>query len=394
MRFALLAMCGAALVGCSDAKAPTDPFTRKSPPSLPSDRRPVPLPRIFDGRPIGIQLEDLVSRRFSQVNLPPDAVSLSSDAVHPDIACPSEWNGSHCWLVYTPYKNSDPSYENPAFLLAGNDTTWMTPPDVRNPIVSYPGAGQYNSDPDHAYDPGTGRLVQVYRVVTATSNDIMATSTATAKQWSQPVLAFSEPRHDAVSPTLVIKPNRLARMWYVRTGANGCGASASSVRLRTAQLSLVDYFENAKWSDPIPVNMSIPGYVIWHIDVDDLPHGGGYLAFIAAFPVGTSCSNSDLWLATSGDGLTWHNFAIPLLWRGMRIATSRSISTWYRGTIRYDAATDSLHLWPSALAGRNWSVYHVALPLERTLQLLQDAQPTDMRSLKKVPPKPTRIPMP
>jgi hypothetical protein len=218
-------------------------------------------------------------------------------------------------------------------------------------------------------------------------------STGTAKQWSQPVLAFSEPRHDAVSPTLIIKPNRLARMWYVRSGPSGCQATASSVSLRTAQLSIVDYFENAKWSDPIPVKMSIPGYVIWHMDIDDLPRGG-YIAFIAAFPVGTSCSNSDMWLATSADGLTWRSFAIPIMWRGMKIARTRAISTWYRGTIRYDAVGDTLHLWPSALSGQSWSVYHVALPLDKTLELLGAAQPSDLRNLKRVPPKPTTIPMP
>ena len=393
MRFAFLTMGVAALVACSDTKAPTEPSPRKSAPSQPGDRRPTPLPTVFDGRPIGVQLEDLVSRRFAKVTLPPDGFSLSPDAVHPDIACPSQWNGSRCWLLYTPYKNSDPSYENPAFLVAGDDSTWMTPPEVRNPIVAFPGSGKYNSDPDHAYDPVSGRLVQVYRVVTPTSNDIMVMSTGAGMQWSQPVVAFSEPKHDAVSPSLIIKPNRTARMWYVRSGADGCQARTSTVRLRTAQLSLLDYFENAKWSEPITVNMSIPGYVIWHLDVEDLPRGG-YLAFIAAFPIGTSCSNSDMWLATSADGLTWRTFAIPLLWRGMAIATTRSISTWYRGTIRYDVQSDTLHLWPSALAGRYWNVYHVAVPFAETLRLLDEAQPSDMRALKKVPPRATQIPMP
>jgi hypothetical protein len=393
MRIACLTLCAAALVACSDVKTPTDPSARRSAPALPGDRRPTPLPSIFDGRPIGAQLEDMVARRFAKVTLPADAFSQSSDAVHPDIACPSQWNGSHCWLLYTPYKNSDPSYENPAFLMAGDDTTWTTPPDVSNPIVSYPGPGRYNSDPDHAFDPVTGRLVQVYRVVTATSNDIMVMSTGTAKQWSQPVLAFSEPKHNAVSPALIIRPNHTARMWYVRTGIEGCQTRSSSVRLRSAQLSLLDYFENAKWSDPVAVDLSIPGYVVWHMDVDDLPRGG-YVALIAAYPVGTSCGNSDLWLATSVDGLAWRTFAIPVMWRGMKIATSRSISTWYRGTIRYDAADDTLHLWPSALSGNNWTVYHVALPFAKAIQLLTDARPGDMKTLKKVPPRAATIPMP
>jgi hypothetical protein len=392
MRVVLLTMCGAALVACSEAKSPTDPLTRKSAPSLPTDRRPGPAPTTVDVRP-GVLLEDLVTRRFSAVTLPADGFSLSADAVHPDIACPSAWNGSRCWLIYTPYKNSDPSYENPAFLMAGNDTTWTTPADVRNPIVPYPGAGQYNSDPDHAFDRESGRLIQVYRVVTGTSNNIMLMSTATAQQWSQPVLAFSEPKHDAVSPSLIIEPDRVGKMWYVRTGPAGCQASASSVQLRTAHLTAAQYFENAQWSAPTPVAMSIPDYVIWHLDVTELPHGG-YLALIAAFPVGTSCANSDVWLATSANGIAWRNFAIPILWRGMRIATERSMSTWYRGTLRYDAETDTLHIWPSALSGRNWSVYHLALPLRETLALLAMARPGDMRSLKKVPPKPSTMVMP
>lgn len=393
MRFALLTMCAAALVACSDTKAPTDPSTRKSAPALPIDRRPGASPTTIDARAVSVQLEELVTRRFSSVSLPPDSFSLSPDAVHPDIACRSGWNGSRCWLLYTPYKNSDPSYENPAFLLVRNDTTWMTPPAVRNPIISFPGAGQYNSDPDHAFDPATGRLVQVYRLVTGSTNNIMIMSTGTARQWSQPTLAFSEPSHDAVSPSLIIEPDRFAKVWYVRSGPTGCQSRTSTVQLRTAAPDPLTNFENAQWSAPSTVDMAIPGYVIWHIDVAELPRGG-YLAFVAAFPVGTSCSNSDLWLEASADGVAWRTFAIPLLWRGMAIARSRSISTWYRGTIRYDAEGDTLHLWPSALATKNWNVYHVALPLEQTLELLASARPSDMRALRKLPPRPTTIPMP
>ena len=393
MRFALLTMCAAALVACTDGRTPTGPSTRRSAPPVPADRHPGPTPRVVDARPVSVVLEELVAGRFSGVTLPPDSFSLSSDAVHPDMACRPAWNGSRCWLLYTPYKNSDPSYENPAFLVARGDTDWTTPPAVRNPIVSFPGPGQYNSDPDHAFDPASGRLVQVYRLVAGSSNNIMIMSTGTARQWSPPALAFAEPNHDAVSPSLVIEADRTGKMWYVRTGSAGCQARASTVQLRTAEPPPLTSFENATWSAPTPVVMSIPGYVIWHIDVDELPRGG-YLAFIAAFPVGTSCSNNDLWLATSPDGVTWRNFAIPLLWRGMAIARRRSISTWYRGTIRYDADGDTLHLWPSALSNNDWRVYHLALPLEYTLGLLAAARPSDMRTLKRVPPRPVRIPMP
>ena len=64
----------------------------------------------------------------------------------------------------------------------------------------------------------------------------------------------------------------------------------------------------------------------------------------------------------------------------MKLAKKRAISTWYRGTLRYDAATDTLHIWPSALSGTTWTVYHTAAKLSDLLGLLQIAQPDDFRS--------------
>src|SRR5947209_20014705 len=125
--------------------------------------------------------------------------------------------------------------------------------------------------------------------------------------------------------------------------------------MRDATPDTTQRVDQADWSAAQPVALSIPNSVVWHLDVSLLPDSRGYVALVAAYTKGTSCAASDLWIATSRDGLAWHTFAIPAFWRGMPIARSRSISTWYRGTLRYDAATDSLHLWPSALAGTTCS---------------------------------------
>ena len=118
----------------------------------------------------------------------------------------------------------------------------------------------------------------------------------------------------------------------------------------------------------------------WHIDVAELPLGG-YVALIAAFPRGNSCSQSDVFLATSDDGLAWHTLALPVLWRGMAIAKKRSITTWYRGTLRYDPATDVLDMWPSALAGPNWTIYHPSVHLSEMTDLMASAKASDMRAV-------------
>ena len=395
MRLVYLTTCAAALVACSDS-GPTAPSSPRyavpaSGPSEPGGSR-----EGFDPRSLTQRIEALVTSHFARVTLPPDAFSQSADAVHPDIACPGGgWNGGKCWFMYTPYKNSDPSWENPGFLLAVDDTNWVTPSSIRNPIVSYPGVGAYNSDPDHAFDPATGRLVQVFRVVGDTMNRIMLMSTANARQWTTPVLAFAARSHDAVSPSLIIEQDRTAKVWYIKSGVAGCNALETSLEMRTAHPDLAQPFETVSWGAPVPVDLSIPGYVPWHLDVAKLPFGG-YVALVAAFQRGTSCGQSDLWLAASDDGLKWRSLPLPVFWRGMSTAKGLRISTWYRGTIRYDVQSDELDIWPSALAGANWTIYHTSLHLRDLSDLMGAARVADLRAViaaTKTAPRAT-IPMP
>ena len=378
MRLTALTLCVVSLAACTDSKAPTSP-TRFSADAARPDEPSAPRQRI-DTRPIAEQIESLIRPRFGRVTLPADGFSLSTEAVHPDITCPSTqpWNGTRCWLLYTPYRNSDPSYENPAFLAADSDTAWTTPAQVLNPLIGFPGQGQYNSDPDQAFDPATGRLVQMYRLVDST-NKIMIMSTANARQWTAPIVAFKERNHDAVSPALIIDNERNAKVWYVRTGTEGCLARSSTVLMRTSHPAGTVRFEQADWSAAKPVDLSVPGGVVWHLDVIEAP--GGYIALVAAFPKGSVCSASDLWLATSSDGIRWRTFAVPLLWRGMSMVAGRSLTTWYRGTMRYDAERDMLHLWPSAFAGARWGVYHLAARLDDLVAVLGAAQPADWKAL-------------
>ena len=382
MRLGLRVLCAVALAGCSASPTPVESRSRVHPtdrtfdtPGGRPDRRAT-----FDPRLISERVDALFTARLATVGIPVDGVSRASDAVHPDIACPPDsWNGSRCWLMYTPYKNSDPAVENPGFLRAASDTTWVTPSEVTNPIVAYPGTVGYNSDPDHAYDPTTHRLVQVYRVVSGAYNNIMIMSTADAKHWTTPRVAFKELNHDAVSPALIIEPNRVAKIWYVKAGAAGCSATASDIELRTAMPDAQDRYEHGNWSRPTVVNLVIPGYVPWHLDVIAVGGDFHYLALIAAYPRATNCATSDLWLASSLDGVNWHTYAMPVLWRAMLTAKNRKLSTWYRGTLRYSAETDSLDLWPSALSKTTWTVYHAAVKLSDLLGLLDAVKPGDFK---------------
>ena len=384
-RFALV-LCAVALTSCTDS-GNTSPHTTSL--NAAETRRRPTKPRIdtvtaaaLDSISIPDRLSSLIGARFGKVALPPDAFSKSSDAVHPDIACLDKaWNGARCWMMYTPYKNGDSGYENPSFLAAVGDTNWSTPTAITNPIVAWPGFGVYNSDPDHAFEPGSNRLMQVYRVVTDSFNKIMIMSTTDARTWTPPRLAFKERNHDAISPSLVIDRDHSADLWYIRSGANGCSASSSTVMMRSATPDSTQRTDQGDWSAPVTVKMSVPNSVIWHIDVERVSMAEGYVALIVAYQKGLTCGASDLWLGTSPDGVNWRTFETPLMWRGMTVARQRSISTWYRGTMRYDATTDSLHVWPSGLAGANWTIYHTAFKLHDALGLLAAAQTSDLKLL-------------
>ncbi len=112
-----------------------------------------------------------------------------------------------------------------------------------------------------------------------------------------------------------------------------------------------------------------------------MPNDRGYLALIVAFPRGLACGNSDLWIATSQDGIRWKTFQAPAFWRAMKSATARSVTSWYRGTLRYNAATDVMDMWPSALSGTTWSVYHTRVKLADLVALLDKAAPAEVRAL-------------
>jgi hypothetical protein len=331
-----------------------------------------------DLTPIMSRVEATFSPTLSQIAIPADAFSTASDAVHPDVVCdPASWNGARCWMTYTPYLNSNPTWENPSFLAASADTSWTLPPGVTNPVVPWPGVGAYNSDPDQGFDPGTGRLVTFYRRVDGTYNNILIMSTADGRTWSQPKLAFREVNHNAVSPAVVIDAQRNARVWYVQSGV-GCTSSTTSVAMRTARPDSGQAFEDAAWSDPVGVRMSQPGFAIWHMDVIALPQASGYLAVLASHPTGSDCASDDLWLAISPDGIQWRVFAVPILWRGMAAAKKLGIQTWYRTAVRYDPATDILHIWPSALTVNNrWNIYHAQANLTGLLRTLMAATPAD-----------------
>ncbi len=247
----------------------------------------------------------------------------------------------------------------------------MTPPAVKNPIIGYPGAQSYNSDPDQAFDVATNRLVQVYRVVADSFNKIMIMSTANAKEWTTPTLAFKEKNHDAVSPSLVLEADRTAKLWYVRSGADGCSSSQTTVQLRiTGQPDNDNRYEHSAWTDAVPTQLTIPGYIAWHLDVQELPNNRGYPLRSSRRIKNSRAARTAISLASRRVRTAWCGVRtrFPQFSRNMKAANQLGLSTWYRGTFRYDPQTDMLDLWPSAMTKSVWGVYHASAKLAGSLR--------------------------
>jgi hypothetical protein len=271
----------------------------------------------------------------------------SGQAVHPDVvAFDSPWHGARYWISMTPYAGSQQTLENPSILTSDNGIDVSVPAGLANPVVKPPRrARDYNSDPELIYEPQTDRLVLFHRLVDKKANTIHVSTSRDGVTWRATPAPFWERRHQAVSPTVAARDNAPARMWYVNAGKKGCDAKATSVVMRTARDSsgrVVD----TRWSNPVPTDLSVPGYVIWHIKARWIPAKGEYWMLLSAFPKDRiGCRTDDLFFARSSDGLRWTVYAEPIVRHEQREWTASAV---YRSTFLYDPGTDELRLWLSA----------------------------------------------
>lgn len=301
----------------------------------------------------------------------------SGQNVHPDVVTfQMPWNGFRCWLSFTPYKGSNKMLENPSIVASNDCDNWKVPPGAVNPLVDLAQRNSvvYNSDSDHAFDPAHNSSVMLFRSVALDTNYVNIMETRDGITWTQPVVAFKRASHEAVSPSLVIEPDRRGHIWFVNTGKTGCSAGATTVETVTAKPRRQESFVEADWSAPVTTNLEQPGYVIWHIDVIQIPDGS-FLAVYAAFPqaYGSSCANNDLFLAWSKDGVDWTTSTVPIRWRTMNELPLRSL---YRASLLYSAASNSLRIWFSAMdPNHNWWTYDSTYDYGKLMDALQRAAP-------------------
>jgi hypothetical protein len=269
----------------------------------------------------------------------------TGQSTHPDfLRINAPWSTA-CWLVYTPYANSNGGVENPS-LATSPDCEHFTPAaGVKAPLISQPADG-YNSDPEFVYDAAGACLGVVFRQVN-TRNNILLTRSCDGVKWSAPRLLFSVPNHSAISPTVAAGPDGMSRVWYVDAGPNGCSSQNNVVKMRVA--SPTASLDTLQFGSEVVTDLVQPGYVVWHIKVRYVAEKKMYVAMYVAFPMTTGqgqCTNDDLFLATSPDGIHWHTFQVPML---DHLDARFSFTTLYRASFSYNSATGKLRTIVSGL---------------------------------------------
>jgi hypothetical protein len=254
----------------------------------------------------------------------------------------SPWNGYHYWLVVQPYPNSDNSKENPSILVSNDGSSWTVPPGLVNPIdlPTFPPSAGHLDDGDLFYDAASDQLWVYY--IWEDYNGHPAISHVLRKvssdgvHWSNSQDLIQVPGVAILSPT-VEKIGNSYYMWSANGGTVGCSSTSTTTEYRTSS-------DGVHWSLPQPLNISQPGYVIWHIEVESVPSKQQYWMLLAAYPTGGQCGVTVLFFANSADGVNWTTY--PHLALG--IGSGWDNGEIYSSTFVYDPTQDLLSVWYSA----------------------------------------------
>jgi hypothetical protein len=270
----------------------------------------------------------------------------SGQVVHPSVVhFASPWNGYSYWMVATPFPSSNAAYENPSLWVSNDNSTWIVPPGVTNPIVAAPGGGYINNDPDLLLGPD-GLLYLFWGTYDATGSpmvDIYYITSSDGVNWSGSTSIMSSATNTIMSPTIVWH----AGMWYMwvisNTGGNFDGYPLLYTGINLGSLT-----------GPIICPIDTRYYLTtvaspWHLEVRWNPSGG----FFDMVYVALNAPAGLYWLR-SYDGVNWAMVGTtPFLTKGTTghfDATELYRSTFQPNGSNYD-------LWYSAEAATGyWEV--------------------------------------
>ncbi|HOX26988.1 MAG TPA: DUF2341 domain-containing protein [Candidatus Krumholzibacteria bacterium] len=270
----------------------------------------------------------------------------SGQVVHPDVLhVPGGWNGYEYWMGMTPYPNGNDDYENPSILVSHDNSTWVVPPGLTNPLVPMPPG--HNDDTEILLVDG-----QMILYFNETNNNgttyVKRMTSSDGVTWNGPQTVITLPNY-VMSPT-VIYDEGIYKMWYVRSTA-GCSATSQAFSLRTS-------VDGIAWDAEQVATLDHAGRVLWHMDVQR--NAGLYTMLFISYPNGSNCGVTQLYYAESADGLAWTANPNPVL---KPVASRWDSANIYRASYIIDGTW--LRIWYSAMStSGQWRVGYTEGDLE------------------------------
>lgn len=241
--------------------------------------------------------------------------------LHPSICdVRNTFGGYRYWMVYTPYPDSDSSFENPCIAASNNLVDWDYP--ATNPIVGDPGGSSYNSDTDIYFDETGNRLVVLFREVTGTTSQLKITTSSNGIDWSTPVTIYTSANFNTPTATDIATPsiwyNPDTSKWEI-IGANITDSVTAWPVVKITSASLLSGWDtSATWTVLTAVPPS--GRKWWNLQFRRLASGS--VVGLAQDNSGTVGASGDLYALYSADGTTF----------GYKLLDTQAVKNWYRVT--------------------------------------------------------------
>lgn len=289
----------------------------------------------------------------SVLNIP--TYDTSNQPAHPSIVYfSSGWNGYKYWLVMTPLPGGANTYENPSIVASNDNVTWGVPDGVTNPLVSSPGGGSHNCDPELFYNAATDELRLYY--VESNNFDrsyIKYIKSSDGVNWSaiQTLITDTRVLYGILSPA-VDKVETKYYMWCVNAGNSGYNNQDSTIELRESD-------DGLSWESPVTCTFTQVGYIPWHIYIRYIPSKDEYWAIISAYPTGSDSTNTILFFAKSTDRVNWTTYDTPIITKGTTGAWDATGI--YRSSFVYDVSTDTMLIWYNGWLAATYKIGYTTL---------------------------------
>ena len=225
-----------------------------------------------------------------------------NQSVHPDIYYNSTgWNGWKYWMVYTPYPNSNSSFENPSIAVSNDSVNWTTPDGLVNPISPLDSRTYFQSDPDILMENGT--MYIFYRAQLINGNgELRILNSSDGISWSNYSIVSVQNTSSLISP-MIVYHNNLYHMWYGDLAIFGATNTSGYIRyLNTSDKYSWD-IKKAKI-----VNIDFYDKMAWHGNVNYIQEYNQYWMVFTE-----SSSGARMFFANSSDGVDWQLGEMPLL---------------------------------------------------------------------------------